>query len=130
MNAELLMLMGGATAFLLTAFWVRRRQLREKYAVGWMGLASILLIVGLVPELITESASVARLSYPAAVLFVALTVMYLFSFAVSVSLSHHHRRAVRLTQELGLLEERLRRLERALRQERPRAVEHETRQSA
>jgi hypothetical protein len=130
MNAELLMLLGGATAFLLTAYWVRRRQLREKYAVAWMALASFLLVVGLFPEVLTVSASVAHLSYPAAVLFVALTVTYVFSFAVSVSLSHHYRRAVRLTQEFALMEERVRRLERVLRMQRSPAKDDETRQSA
>ena len=130
MNAELLMLVGGATAFLLTAYWVRRRQLREKYAVGWMALASLLLLVGMFPELITTSASVAHLSYPAAVLFVALTVMYLYSFAVSVSLSYHYRRAVRLTQEVALMDERIRRLERMLRLKETVASEHGSRKTA
>jgi len=33
MTAELLMMFGGATAFAVTLYWVRRRELREKYAV-------------------------------------------------------------------------------------------------
>ena len=31
MNAELLMLIGGIVAFVLTLHWVRNRELREKY---------------------------------------------------------------------------------------------------
>jgi hypothetical protein len=50
----------------------------------------------------------AHLSYSAAVLFIALVGMYFFSFSISVSLSHAYRRNVRLMQEVGLLEERLR----------------------
>ena len=111
MNAERLMLLGGLAAFALTVSWVRRRSLREKYAVTWLGVATLLLLCGLFPEGIERLAEGARLSYPAAVLFVALAAVYLFAFGVSVSLSRMHRRNILLTQELALLEERLRRLE-------------------
>ena len=111
MNAETLMMAGGVTAFLLTLYWVRSRELREKYAVVWVTVASLLLICGLFPGLIMGFAAAAHLSYPAAVLLIALASIYVFSFAVSVSLSHQYRHNIRLTQEISLLEERLRRLE-------------------
>lgn len=114
MTAELLMLVGGVFAFAVTLYWVRRRELREKYAVAWVALASLLLLVGLFPQLIMWFADRARLSYPAAVLFVSLTLIYLFSFTVSVSLTHQFRRNVRLTQEVAILEERVRQLEKVL----------------
>jgi hypothetical protein len=113
MNAETLMTLGGVLAFLITLHWVRRRELREKYAVGWVALATLVLVVGLFPELLMVFATRAHLSYPAAVLFIALTLIYLFAFAVSVALTTQYRRNVRLTQELALMEERLRRLEAA-----------------
>lgn len=113
MSAELLMQVGGVTAFLLTIYWVRSRDLREKYAVLWLLVAFLLLLCGLFPGLIMTLAQHAHLSYPAAVLFIALTLIYVFSFAVSVSLSHVHRRNLRLTQEIALLEQRLRLLEAA-----------------
>lgn len=113
MSAELLMQAGGVTAFLLTLYWVRSRELREKYAVLWLLVASLLLVCGLFPGVLEALAQFAHLSYPAAVLFVALTLIYVFSFTVSVSLTHEHRRNVRLTQEIALLEHRLRRLETA-----------------
>lgn len=111
MNAEVLMLIGGITAFVLTVYWVRNRDLLEKYAVGWISVAFILLLCGLFPRLIMAFADASRLSYPAAVLFVALAAIYVFSFAVSVSVTRQYRRNIRLTQELGMLEHRLRRLE-------------------
>jgi hypothetical protein len=55
-----------------------------------------------------------HLSYPAAVLFVALAVIYSFAFSVSVSLTRQYRRNTRLTQELAILEHRVRTLERLL----------------
>jgi hypothetical protein len=111
MNAELLMLLGGVTAFCLTIYWVRGRELREKYALLWILAAVVLLLVGLFPDVLKRLAEACHLSYPAAVLLIALTAIYVFSFTVSVSLSHQHRRNVRLTQELALLKHRLARLE-------------------
>lgn len=114
LTAETLMLAGGVAAFLLTVYWVRSRDLREKYALGWLTLASILLVLGIFPDLIKGFAERAHLSYPAAVLFVALTLIYVFSFTVSVSLSHQYRKTTRLMQELAILKERVRELERQL----------------
>ncbi len=118
MTAELLMLIGGISAFLLTLFWVRNRNLREKYAVVWLLVGTLLLLCGLFPQGIKAFADASRLSYPAAVLFLALTGIYLFSFSVSISLSRQYRRNVRLTQELAILEQRLRELERKIGHER------------
>lgn len=114
MNAELLMLIGGCGAFGLTVHWVRSRDLREKYAVVWLGVASLLLLCGLFPGLLMGLAAVCRLSYPAAVLFIALTAIYLFAFTVSVSLTRQYRRNLRLTQELAMLRCRLDGFERRL----------------
>jgi len=111
-TAEILMTIGGVSAFVLTLGWVRERELREKYAVVWILVAFALLIVGLFPSLVMTFAAYARLSYPAAVLMVALVVIYLFAFSVSVSISRQYRRNARLTQELALMEMRLRELER------------------
>ncbi len=113
-TAELLMAVGGAVAFMITLYWVRRRELREKYAVGWIVLAFLLLLIGLFPSVLKTIAEASRLSYPSAVLFVALTLIYLYSFSVSVSLSNQYRRNIRLTQQLALLEERVRQLEQKL----------------
>jgi hypothetical protein len=111
MNAELLMLAGGVAAFALTIYRVRNRDMREKYAAAWIGVACVLLLMGIFPHVIERMAKMAHLSYPAAILFMALTVIYLFSFSVSLTLSRHHRQNMRLLQEIALLEHRLRLLE-------------------
>lgn len=118
MSAELLILLGGLSAFTLTLYWVRSRHLREKYAAVWLGVASLLLVCGVFPGLIMGLADAARLSYPSAVLFVSLAAVYVFSFGVTVSLSRHYWRNTRLVQELALLEQRVRDLERELEGER------------
>jgi hypothetical protein len=116
MNAETLMLAGGAAAFGLTLYWVRGRELSERHALAWIGVATLLLVCGLFPETLMAAADASRLSYPAAVLFVALGVVYVFAFGVSVALSRLQRRSVRLLQEIALLEQRVRELEAASRQ--------------
>lgn len=113
MNAETLMLLAGAGAFALTVYWVRGRELSERYALGWLVAATLVLLCGLFPGALEWAAGAARLSYPAAVLFVALTAGYLFAFSVSVALTRVHRRGVRLVQAVALLEQRVRELEAA-----------------
>lgn len=110
-NAEFLMLLGGVGAFFMTLYWVRVRELRERYAIGWLAVATLLLFTGLYPQALKDLATWAHLSYPALVLFVALGFIYLNSFFVSVALTKHYRWNVRLTQQMALLEDRLRRLE-------------------
>lgn len=113
LNAEILMMTGGILAFLLTVWQVRNRDLREKYAVSWILASLCLLTCGLFPELLKNLAEATHLSYPAAVLFLALGAIYLFGFSVSLSLTRQYRRSIRLMQELAIQEARLRRLERS-----------------
>jgi len=110
-HAEHLMLAGGAASFLFTIYWVRRRQLREKYALFWILVVSLLLFIGVFPAVITTFAESVHLSYAVAFTGFIGTIGFLYGFSVSVSLSRLYRKNISLTQELALLEERLRRLE-------------------
>jgi hypothetical protein len=111
MTAERLMLLGGVIAFLLTVYWVRSRWLRERYAIGWLAVATALLLCGVFPSVIMRLAETAHLSYSSAVLFVALTAIYCFSFLVTVSLTRQYRQSTRFLQELALVKNRLADLE-------------------
>lgn len=110
-KAEFFMLIGGIAAFLITLHWVRKRELREKYALGWLGISLLLLLLGLFPSLLMKTAHLLHFSYAALVSFITAGLLFLFSFSVSISLSRQHRRNIRLTQDLGLLEQRVRELE-------------------
>lgn len=114
-SAELLMLVGGVATFVLTLYWVRSRQLLEKYAVMWVLVALVVLLCGIFPEAIMALARRAHLAYATAVLYVSLAAIFFFSFTVSVSLTGQYRRNIRLTQELAILEQRLRTLEEQVR---------------
>ena len=114
LDHESLMLAGGVCAFCLTLWWVRNRELREKYAICWMGIAGLLLICGLFPQFIMDLAAACHLSSPSMVLFLALATIYFFSFGVSVSLTRQYRRSIRVIQDVGLLEQRIAQLEQEL----------------
>lgn len=111
MTAETLMLVAGCCGFALTLSWVRRRHLSERQALGWMAVATVLLACGLFPRLITAAAEACHLAYPTAVLFIALTLGYLFAFGTSVAYTRLNRRQLTLLQHLALLEQRVRELE-------------------
>lgn len=111
MNAPNLMLIGGVVAFLVTIHWVRSRDMRERYAIGWLFVACLLLLCGLFPSGIMQLAQFAHLSYSSAVLFISLTAIYCFALFVSVALTHQYRRNVRLMQEVAILSHRVRMLE-------------------
>lgn len=110
LNAETMMMLGGFCAFLITIYWVRSRRIREKYAVMWIGVALLLLLAGLFPKLIMSAAQAAQLSYPAAVLFISLAMIYIFSMSVSVSLTRQRAMLVRMTQDMALLQNELNQL--------------------
>ncbi len=102
MTAETLMLAGGVLAFAVTFAWVRSRRLREKYAVLWMSVATLLLLLGVFPEVVKDLARMTRMAYPSMVLFLSLGMIYLFSMSVSLSLTRARRCSIRLLQELAL----------------------------
>lgn len=106
-TAQLLVQVGGLTAFALTLLWLYSRELREKYAMGWILTACGLLVLGIFPRLIMVFADASRLAYPSAVLFVAIAAIYLFSMGITVTLTWQRRATLRLAQEIALLRMRI-----------------------
>ena len=90
---------------------VRRGYLKERYALLWLFASCACLVLGLFPQLIIRFSNWFGFQY--------LTTVYVFSFlfliaivlAFSVAISKLSERSRTLAQELALLEERLRRLE-------------------
>jgi hypothetical protein len=111
LKVEYFMLLGGLAAFLITLYWLRKRELREKYALGWLGISLLLLILGLFPAILMKTAHLLHFSYAALASFITAGFFFLFAFSVSISLSRQHRKNIKLTQEIGLLENRIRGLE-------------------
>ena len=112
MTAENLMTVAGFSAFVLTLCLVRQRALREKYAILWLSLGLFLAVLGMFPGVIKWFAHAFHLAYPTAVLFGALSVIFLFSIGISISISRHHRHITSLLQDLAILRSKVVELER------------------
>jgi hypothetical protein len=91
---------------------VRRRRLRERYALVWMAAALILLVLAIWKHLLTVISHAVGIATPSNALFVvafAFVLLLLLHFSVSVSRLSDQTRV--LAQRLALTEERLRGVE-------------------
>lgn len=98
MRANLILgLVGSLTTLIVLFEMLRRRHLREKYAVLWVLVALATFVVALAPSLLTAVADLLGVEVPANLLFFGASMLLLL-----VSIQHSH--------ELGRLEERTRTL--------------------
>jgi hypothetical protein len=91
---------------------VRRRRLLERYALVWLGVTVLLLVLSAWEGLLGSVASLLGIFYPPSALFVVafgFVIFLLLHFSVAVSRLADQSKV--LAQQLGLLEERLRRQE-------------------
>jgi hypothetical protein len=92
----------GAVVFILVL--LRRRKLRSKYALLWIGLALVLGVLGLFPGLLTFVSEAVGIFYPPA-LFLLVAVGFLFGVVIQFSweLSRLEERSRTLAEEIALL---------------------------
>lgn len=90
-------LIGSLVTLALLFELLRRRRLREKYAVFWAVVALLTLVVAVFPSTLTAAAKVVGVEVPANLLFFVASMLLL-----GVSIHHSY--------ELGRLEERTRTL--------------------
>ena len=91
---------------------VRRRRLLERYALVWLGVTTLLLVLSIWDSLLTGVSSLIGIFYPPTALFVVafgFVIFLLLHFSVAVSRLADQSKV--LAQRVGLLEERLRRQE-------------------
>ncbi|GIO33659.1 MULTISPECIES: DUF2304 domain-containing protein [Paenibacillus] len=91
---------------------IRKRKLREQYALLWLLMSAIMMALSLFPSLLDNVAQRIHIYYPPSLLYLLSVVAVLFillhlTMAVS-SLTH---RVIVLTQTLGLQEQRIKKLE-------------------
>jgi hypothetical protein len=97
-TAPLVLGLVGSLATLVFLFeMLRRRQLREKYALLWVAVAVVTIVVALVPGALTRASDLVGVEVPANLLFFLASMLLLL-----VSIQHSY--------ELGRLEERNRTL--------------------
>ena len=102
-----------ATGLLLGVLeMVRQRRLLERYALGWLVAAVILLALALWRGLLFKFADLVGIAYPPNALFFAAfgaILLLLLHFSVAVSRLQYQSKV--LAQRLALLEERVREVE-------------------
>ena len=103
---------------LLVLELVRRRRLLERYALVWMAVTGLLILLALWDGLLTSVAAIIGISYPPSALFLiafGFVILLLLHFSVAVSRLSDQGKI--LAQRIALLEDRLRQAEAAARGE-------------
>ena len=83
---------------------IRKRKLREEYALLWFGASIVLLVFAAKRDLLNQLAAMVGVAYPPSLLLLGVILMgFLLSLHFSVSLSRLSEQNKRLAQEVALL---------------------------
>lgn len=98
-----------AIAFAAVVFeLVRRRRLSEKYALLWIGIAVVVVLMGVFTNALSALARLTGIAYPPSALFmVAIIVLLLLILQLFTVVSRLTSDVTRLLQEVAILRERL-----------------------
>jgi hypothetical protein len=111
-STVMLGLIGSCVTLGLLFEMLRRRQLREKYAVFWVVVAVCTLVIAIFPSLLARASNALGVAVPSNLLFfVASMVLFVVSVQHSSELGRLEERNRTLAEELGLLKVRLESLE-------------------
>lgn len=95
-------------AFLLVFELLRRRRLREKYAVIWVLIVIATVVLAFVPSLLTGLASLIGIQTPSNLLFlISLMTLFAVSLQLSGEVGALEEQTRRLAEEVGALRLRL-----------------------
>jgi hypothetical protein len=111
-RSEFISLAAAVGLFVIVLELVRRRRLQERYSLGWLASATILLVFAAIPPLTAFAANLLGIKTPVNFVFLVAfvaTVGVLLHF--STVISRLVDRSIHLAQHVALLEERLARLE-------------------
>ncbi len=90
---------------------LRRRKLRERHAVWWLGAGVLALIAGAFPQSLTRVADFVGIDLPVnLVFFVSITILFLVSLQHAAELTRLEAKTRDLAETVALLELRVREL--------------------
>ncbi|WP_213649927.1 DUF2304 domain-containing protein [Paenibacillus sp. J23TS9] len=93
-------------------YLIRKRKLREQYALLWLLLSAVMMILSLFPSLLNDIAAQIHIFYAPSLLYLLSVVSMLFILLhLTMAVSSLTYRVVVLTQTLGLQEQRIQKLE-------------------
>lgn len=90
---------------------IRRRKLRESYAMLWLVVAAVLLLFGVFPDVLFRLSEWIRMDYRTVALLVCFLFLMVIVLQYSCALSRQAEDSRQLVQRVALLEERIERLE-------------------
>lgn len=87
---------------------VKKDKLDEKYSILWLIASLVILIVSIWPELITWVANKFSVFYPPTLMLLfAIIVLGAYIVHMTVVITKQNKMIVKLTQELGILKEKI-----------------------
>lgn len=87
---------------------VRKSKLDEKYSILWLFASFVILIVSIFPNLITIVANKFNVYYPPSLMLLfAIIILGAYIVHISVVITKQNKMIVKLTQELGILKEKI-----------------------
>lgn len=87
---------------------VRKDKLEEKYSMLWIVASIVIFLVSLFPNLITKIASKFNVYYPPSLMLLfAIIILGAYIIHISVVITKQNKMIVKLTQELGILKEKI-----------------------
>ena len=96
---------------LFIANMVRKKKIDLRYALSWLCLAVIILLLDVFPQIVFGFAELIGISVPSnMVFFVGFIFVVILIYSVTVSVSRLSLKVKRLTQELALLREEMERM--------------------
>ncbi|MDO3412009.1 DUF2304 domain-containing protein [Saccharibacillus sp. CPCC 101409] len=117
LKLQLLLLAVSLAVFVLFINRIRRYKLELKYALIWIFLSTAAVVVSIFPQIFFFIARLMGIEVPVnAVFLLSVSGIFLILYTLTVSLSNHSRKLHTLTQELGLMRNRVEELERRLEQ--------------
>ena len=109
---RIFLLLFSLTLLVVVVDLVRRRHLREKYSLIWVAVPILLSAVSLWPGLLERFSKMFGVYYPPSLGFVlGIAFLLVITLMLSVVVSHHSDRIIKLVQSQALLEGRLKKLE-------------------
>lgn len=89
-------------------FYIRRMEMRVKYALIWIGLSIILLALAIFPSTLMTLAHFLGISSDANALFMfAIGFLYILSFSFSIMFSRNSKRITKLIQHIAILNKKI-----------------------
>jgi len=108
MTATILAIVASIVTFVFVFLLLRRGVLREKYAVLWLLVSGVALVLALIPGALRWVSDILGVQTPSNLLFfVTVVLLVLVSVQLSYELSRHEMRIRRLAEEVALLHRRL-----------------------